>query len=474
MVVVGVVSGLAIASRSPGTASPGGPPSEPGAEVSAPDAESSAWYCTGQTTASSQLAPGSVMLTSTNTRAVSGSISAVTDSGETVTTAISVPARGQLVADTPAPSSGSWVSQTVILAGGGVAVTQSVHGGTGWNEAPCQSSTSQQWYFPSGITTGSDSLYLSLFNPTSTPDVIDVSFATPAGVTHPINFQGIVLTPDQMQVENVGAFVQNQSRVATTVATRTGRVVASETQVLAGNGSGLAVVPGSPRAERQWSIPQSLELSGGTSSIDVFNPGSTTEDVTVRARLASGPLTPFRVQVLPDSSWVLKTSAQTRIPVGDGYSATIEATGGSGVVVGRMVAAPSSAPTPQAGLSTAVDALSASTPTRLWLVPSPGTAATPVVPGVLPAHLALANSTGQVENYVVDVMTTSGTHAIASGTLGPSASISLGDSILFAIGLNPLLVRANGPMAVSEDVGPTGAYGVVTMPGIPVASALGG
>jgi len=34
-------------------------------------------------------------------------------------------------------------------------------------------------------------------------------------------------------------------------------------------------------------------------------------------------------------------------------------------------------------------------------------------------------------------------------------------------------VRASGPMAVSEDVGPTGGFGVVTMPGIPLAAAIG-
>jgi hypothetical protein len=34
------------------------------------------------------------------------------------------------------------------------------------------------------------------------------------------------------------------------------------------------------------------------------------------------------------------------------------------------------------------------------------------------------------------------------------------------------MVRATGPLAVSEDVGPTGNYGVVTMPAIPLAAAL--
>jgi len=39
--------------------------------------------------------------------------------------------------------------------------------------------------------------------------------------------------------------------------------------------------------------------------------------------------------------------------------------------------------------------------------------------------------------------------------------------------LEPILVRASGPMAVSEDVGPSGGVGVVSMPGIPLAAPIG-
>jgi hypothetical protein len=353
VLVVGVVVGLAVLARSAVSTAPVGPPPAPGAVVSPADAESSAWYCAGQSTAAGQLAVGSVDLTNTGTRTVVGSITSLTDQGAAVATPVSVPARGHIVAGAPA-SKGTWVSQAVLLSGGGVAVSQSVQGPSGWSEAPCQSSTSRQWYFPGGTTADSDDLYLALFNPTSTPDVVDLTFVTPSGVLHPIGFQGIVLQPQQTQVENVGTYVQNQSAVASTVTTRTGRVVASETQVFSGGTSGLANVPGSPRVEQQWSIPQSQEVAAGSSSIDIFNPGSRTEDVSVRTRLASAALPPFQDRVPPDSTWTLRTSAQTRIPKsgfgGAGnYTAFIDATGGAGVVVGRMVTAPSGAPLPPVG-----------------------------------------------------------------------------------------------------------------------------
>ena len=472
ILVVAVLAGVAVAARTPGRPVGGGPPVTPGALVSAPDAESSAWYCTGQSTASGQTAPGSLLLTNTTSRAVAGTVSSVTEAGATTLTSVSVPAHGQMVPLIPAPSSGSWVSSIVVLSGGGVAVTQAVSGTSGWSEAPCQSATSARWYFPSGVTSGSDGLYISLLNPTSTPDVVDLSFVTPSGTVHPINFEGLVVPPGQMEVENVAAEVQNQSAVATTVATRTGRVVASELEQFSGGASGLSIVPGLPRAEAHWFIPQSQELSGGTSEVDVFNPGTTTERVTVRAHLASGPLAPLEQRVLPGTTWVLPTSAQTRIPDGAVYATDIDATGGSGVVVGRIVEAPGSAPAPQAGMADAIGALSATSPTNLWVVPPPGTPAAPTVGGVVPAHLALSNSSAATERYALSISTSSGSHTLSSGRLLPGQTVPLGAAALARIGFDQVMVRATGPLAVSEDVGPTGNYGVVTMPAIPLAAAL--
>jgi hypothetical protein len=44
---------------------------------------------------------------------------------------------------------------------------------------------------------------------------------------------------------------------------------------------------------------------------------------------------------------------------------------------------------------------------------------------------------------------------------------------LAVAGLNPIIVRASGPLAVSEDAGPSAGFGVVSMPGIPLAAAIG-
>ena len=371
VLVVVVVAGVGVAAGGRGTPAPVSPLVVPAAQVSPANAESSAWYCTGQTTSSGD-APGFLLLTNTTSQAVAATVREETDAGSVENAAVSVPARGDVVPSVSAPASGSWLSAIVTVDGGGVGVSQGVATPTGWSVSPCQSTTSSTWFFAGGSTAGSNELFVSLLNPTSTPVVADLTFVTPSGVVHPINYQGIVLQPDQVVAENIGAEIQNAGTVSTTVTARTGRIVASEIQVYNGSSSGLALVPGSNAPQSTWFIPQSEESTGATSRIDVYNPGPVPESVTVSLRLASGALAPLLHTVAPGTTWSLHTNEQTRIPTGAFYSARVEASGGAGVVVSRAVAAPSTAPAPQAGMAAAFDGLSTASSRGEWIIPAPG------------------------------------------------------------------------------------------------------
>ena len=470
-----VVAGVGIAVAVRGAPAPVAAAPAPSALVGAPDAESSAWYCTGQSTAGGA-SPGFLVLTNTTARPVAADITATSDSGATADTTATVPAQGVLTPAVPALASGSWVSETVITAGGGVAVTQTVKGSLGWSQAPCQTTTSPQWYFAGGSTAAANTLSVSLLNPTSTPVVVDLSFVTPAGMVHPINYQGIVLQPGQVAAEDVASEVQQVNTVSTIVSARTGRVVASEVQGMVGAGAtsgGLALVPGVATPQAHWAIPQAQEVAGGNSEVDVFNPGPSTEAVTVHFRLPSGPLAPLTDKVLPGTTWVLPTSSQTRLPTSETYTTTVDATGGSGVVVGRTVNIPGSTVSPQDGMAVAVDGLSTTPPSGEWVVPPPGTAAEPAVSGVAPAYLALLNTSGGPESYRAFSSTPSGVHVLATGTLAAGSVEIVSGAPLAAAGLHPVLVHSSGPMAVSEDLGPSAGVGVVSMPGIPLAAAIG-
>ena len=468
VVAVVAIVGLVAGTRSPAPATPGSPASG----VGAPDAESTAWYCTGQSTGSG-VAHGELVLTNMESSATAGTVTEMSDTGAVAKTAVAIPARGVVVPSLARPSSGSWLSQVVTISGGGVAVTQAVHGSSGWSESPCQSTTSSTWFFPSGTTSGTAGLFVSLLNPTSTPVVVDLSFVTPSGTVHPVNYQGIVLPPGGLQVVNVASEVQNASTVSTVVHARTGRIVASEVQLRSGSPSGLSVVPGAPSPQAQWTVPQGQELSGGRSELDVFNPGTSAEEVTVRLRLASGPLHPLSALVRPGTTWVLATSAQTRIPDRDAYTALVHARGGAGVVVGRLVVAPGSASAPQLGVSNAVDGISAAAPEGRWVLPPPGTTAEPAATGAAPEHVALANVSGAAERYSLYALGPGGRRLVEAGIVPADTTAAMSQAQLRSVGLEPIVVEASGAMAVSEDVGPSGNYGVVTMPGIPLGAAIG-
>src|ERR1700677_580819 len=116
--VVLVVGGVAIAVGVRGAPAPVAAAPSPSALVGAPDAASSAWYCTGQSTAGG-VAPGSLMLTNASARAVTATVTAVTDTGATGHTAVAVPAWGVVAPSMPPLSSGSWESESVVTSGGG-------------------------------------------------------------------------------------------------------------------------------------------------------------------------------------------------------------------------------------------------------------------------------------------------------------------------------------------------------------------
>lgn len=471
LVVVAVIAVVGVVAGTRGTPTSASALAVPASLVSPPDAESSAWYCTGQTTASG-LAPGFLVLSNTTAHPAVAEVTTVSDAGSSVRSAVSVPAHGVIAPSLPALGSGAWQAETVTIAGGGVAVSQVVHGSSGWAEAPCQSATSSHWYFPSGSTAASNTLDVALLNPTSTPVVVDLAFETPTGEVQPINYQGVVLNPGAVVVEDVQSEVQNAGQISTIVSVRAGRIVASELQTYVGGTAGMALIAGAPQAQPDWAVPQAEEQSGAASSIDIMNPGPAPEPVTVHLRLASGPLAPLTDTVAAGATWSLDTSQQTRIPVGALYSAEIDAPG-PGVVVSRQVGAPPSAASPQAGAAAAVDGLTTTTPTNEWLVPPPGTSGNLPVADAGPNILAVLNVGTASETFTAYAVSPGHQKVIASGTLGAGAADDVFGSPLSAAGLDPIVVRASGPMAVSEDLYPTGMVGVVTMPGLPLAAAIG-
>jgi hypothetical protein len=465
-VIVLAIVGAGVADRLVHRAGPAAPPT-PISSIAPSAVESSAWYCAGGTSGSGSSAATSINLVNTTTAAVAGTMTAVADDGVRKTVGLSIPGRSEIV-EVPGPSVGGHLVATAVdLDGGGVLVSESVAGTLGWSETACSRSTAPEWYFASGSTVGGNTLTLSLYNPTSTDAVVDMTFATPSGVLQPQPFEGIVVAPGALVIEHIDAYVQDAPSVSSIVESRTGAVVAAELEIESSNGvHGVSVRLGVPSLFKTWSLPDSVDIPGGATSITVFNPTQTPDKVEAVVRPQGSPAAKFSDTIGPRSAWVFDTSGQTRIPSGLPFLATIHVVVGPGVVVDRTVHAPSSFAAPQfgavSGLATG-PALPASS-VAVW--PGPGDQAHPTVTGARVSLLNVVNpGPTAVRATVWALVRGEGLVRLGGITVAPGTSKALGRSVLAQAGRLPLVVSADGPVLVLEDLGPAGGDGVVSLAG---------
>jgi hypothetical protein len=84
--------------------------------------------------------------------------------------------------------------------------------------------------------------------------------------------------------------------------------------------------------------------------------------------------------------------------------------------------------------------------------------------------LCVADPTDAPVNVTVEELTDSGPQQIGeSMRLGPGRYAVIHSSTLRAVGSDPLLVEASGPVAVEADEVPVGTLGQVAIEGIPLA-----
>ncbi|HEX3946401.1 MAG TPA: DUF5719 family protein, partial [Acidimicrobiales bacterium] len=324
LLVVAVLVGAGLIDRAV-TAPSVAPPSPVVPAQAAPvDAQSSSWFCTGGSGTAGGIGNATLYLVNSGPTPVAGTVTVTNADGAVAARPVTVPARGQLTVVPSTIEQGTWLASRVDLDGGGVSVSELVSGADGWAQAPCSSITSASWYFASGATTDGDTLYVSLYNPTSTSAVVDLAFVTPKGITEPQPFEGVVVAPGQLKVAGVAGYVQDQASVATIVSARSGRVVATELEDHAVDGiTGLSLRLGAPAAATRWYVPRTVDVTTGASGVTVLNPAKVPQRVTVHVELKSGSVAPFS-EVLPaDGTWGLATSQAPRIPANTTYAVAV-------------------------------------------------------------------------------------------------------------------------------------------------------
>jgi Family of unknown function (DUF5719) len=430
--------------------------------------ESASWYCAGGTGGQGG-APATIVLTNAGDRSVNATLTAVpalipdeptpAPWAQAHSVALVVPAEAQVAVDADQLGSPSLVAAAVVLDRGGVAVSESVTSPLGWGMAPCAPSTATHWYFAHGATSQGGGLTLSLFNPSATDAVVNVSLvSSTAGFLEPAAFQGIDVPPGSLVTENVGDHAPDDGALATEVSTLSGAVVATELESVGTSGDGgISLTTGTTSPSLQWAFPQNTDLTGGTVAFHVLNPSASSADVSVAVGLSEGAgAEPLTMHVPAQSVATLVAEDVTRIPTNTPYSLTFAARD-TGIVVSRQITSPSGipAPIPEDGDVPGVPGGS-----KRWLLPGlapPGTGAWALAVVDLGARAA-----------TVRIVTPNGrrTAGTAVQRVEPGSPLVFGPSLGPPFGTAPFEVRADQPVAVELDALPVAGPGVVVVPSL--------
>lgn len=370
---------------------------------------------------------------------------------------LDVPA-GHTTALTPgAGLPGGSLASSFAFTGGGVAVDQEVASPAGWSLAPCAAAVATQWLFPSGSTSSGNNLTLSLYNPTSSTALADVTVLTANGLLTPQPFQGIAVGAGQLIDEDIGSYAQSLPEVATVVSVVSGALVADELQHWTGPPAGLSVELGATQASTLWRFGTTTP-AGSTVGFEVANPSSAPVSVTFSATVPAATVEPRTLDVAASSTAVFSPSSTAGWPRQSPFAVTVRANGP--VVVGRSVSAAPGSSLPGQGLSTGTSWAG----TR-WLVPAPWATGAPAG-GVATSirSLSVANPGTTPCRVTFSPL----------GRARPSATVVIAPGQVAALarheipGYPPYLVTASSPVVVDGDLGPS-APSIVTSPTFPLS-----
>ena len=154
--------------------------------------ESSAWYCTGQTHGSGRGTRLRLLLTNTTgecRRRHRVRREPTPDPCENAAVAVPAPVR-RWSRPLPAPSSGSWVSASVTVAGGGWPSARWWRRPSGWSVSPCQSTTSAAGSSPAGPPPSRTGCTCPCSTRRRRPSSSTSASSPRPATVHPINDQG--------------------------------------------------------------------------------------------------------------------------------------------------------------------------------------------------------------------------------------------------------------------------------------------
>ncbi len=282
-------------------------------------AESTALYCTGFSDQKLG-ASGRVIFLNTTAFARVVTIDDVSDTGAASSKEVRLLAHQQFGFDPSAGMHGNYFGVGAQVSGGGVIGVQVTRGHT--SEAPCISTGVTNWFGAGFDTTVGSSAILSVYNPTETPAVFNVSTFSSSGYVAPAKFQGYAVGPHSQAEIRLGTEIVDMSDVGVHV-----RVLRGSLDIVGLQQSGPTVSfnTGVNQAATSANFPLVTTSNNATAQIRLSNPGPTPANVTLAVTLAPYHVPIQSVTVPPYGSTVATITPNPAIPAASYASVVMRA-----------------------------------------------------------------------------------------------------------------------------------------------------
>ncbi len=464
VVLAAILGGLAlveVGDRAPGrfgTASAFAmPTADPAASLS------STWFCAASADAGDGVSGLVVSVANRSDEARSGTVTWFPAGADPVTRPVEVAARQGIALEADEVVDAGAVSAMVELDGGGVGVEHMVEAAAGTAVAPCASSASDRWYLANGTTARDATQVLILFNPFPDDAIVDITFATDQGRDEPEALQGLPVPSGTTTRVNVGEVVRRRDVTATSVTTRSGRLVVDRLQRFdpSDGRSGISLTLAAPAPAEVWTFPDGQYEEGLAERWHIYNPNDQDAVVILEVVPDTGEVPiPLERTVSARGQLIIDAAETAPVPPGVGHSSTIRSINEVEVVAERELSGV--APSARRGWSSM---LGSPLTDEGWLLPS-GPGIGPVAdrlsvhnPGAGPVRFSLA---ALVDGQAVPV------EGLTDVELGPGQRQELALADLVDRSPVPMVVTADGPVVAERDLSPTADPGISPTLGIPL------
>jgi hypothetical protein len=293
----------------------------PNPSAAGPSAQSSALYCTGLTNARGGLR-GEVTFVNTTGATRHVVVHAVaTGASSAVATALTL---GPYARHGVSPTNllvGETYALSAQVDGGGVSAEQVVtrHG----TQAPCTNAGVTTWYGSGFDTTVGSKAILSVYNPTATAAVFNITTFTNSGYLAPAPLQGVSVGPHAELALNLGDEIVATSNVGVQVTVLRGSLVIVGDQI---SDTTSSMNYGSTSLVAKGTLALVTTANTAVAQVRISNPGPAAASVTFKVKAGKFHVAPQSTTVAPYHSAVISITPNTAIPAAGEASLVMSST----------------------------------------------------------------------------------------------------------------------------------------------------